>query len=39
MQWSAPTQIDRYGQANISALGGTYEQPKVQMLGVRGFPR
>lgn len=33
-----PTQIDRYGQANISALGGTYEQPKVQMLGVRGFP-
>ena len=33
-----PTQIDRFGQANISALGGTYEQPKVQMLGVRGFP-
>jgi glutaconate CoA-transferase subunit B len=33
-----PTQIDQYGQANISALGGTYEQPKVQMLGVRGFP-
>lgn len=33
-----PTQIDRFGQANISALGGTYQQPKVQMLGVRGFP-
>ncbi|MBR9912969.1 MAG: ketoacid CoA transferase [Gammaproteobacteria bacterium] len=33
-----PTQIDRFGQANISALGGTHQQPKVQMLGVRGFP-
>ena len=33
-----PTQIDRFGQANISALGGSYQQPKVQMLGVRGFP-
>lgn len=33
-----PTQIDRFGQANISALGGNYSQPKVQMLGVRGFP-
>jgi glutaconate CoA-transferase subunit B len=33
-----PTQIDQFGQANISALGGTYEQPKVQMLGVRGLP-
>ena len=33
-----PTQIDRFGQANISALGGTYHQPKIQMLGVRGFP-
>lgn len=33
-----PTQIDKYGQANISALGGSYEKPKVQMLGVRGFP-
>jgi glutaconate CoA-transferase subunit B len=33
-----PSQIDRFGQTNISALGGTYEQPKVQMLGVRGFP-
>ena len=33
-----PTQIDKFGQANISALGGTYEQPKIQMLGVRGLP-
>ncbi len=33
-----PTQVDRFGQANISALGGTYEQPKIQMLGVRGLP-
>ncbi|WP_373090685.1 CoA-transferase subunit beta [Zhongshania sp.] len=33
-----PTQIDRFGQSNISAMGGTYQQPKVQMLGVRGFP-
>jgi glutaconate CoA-transferase subunit B len=33
-----PSQIDRFGQINISALGGTYHQPKVQMLGVRGFP-
>ena len=33
-----PSQIDRYGQTNISALGGTYTAPKVQLLGVRGFP-
>ncbi|NKI17707.1 ketoacid CoA transferase [Spongiibacter sp. KMU-166] len=33
-----PTQIDRFAQANISALGSDYRQPKVQMLGVRGFP-
>lgn len=33
-----PSQIDRFGQTNISALGGTYEKPKVQMLGARGFP-
>lgn len=32
-----PTQIDRYGQANISCIGD-YSGPKVQMLGVRGFP-
>lgn len=34
----SPTQIDRFGQTNLSCLGGTYAQPKVQMLGVRGFP-
>lgn len=33
-----PTQVDRFGQANISCIGGTYDKPKVQMLGVRGFP-
>lgn len=33
-----PTQIDCYGQANISALGKDYNKPNVQMLGVRGFP-
>jgi len=32
-----PSQIDQFGQANISALGD-YDKPKVQMLGVRGFP-
>ena len=32
-----PSQIDQYGQTNISALGD-YDKPKVQMLGVRGFP-
>ncbi|MEY4159948.1 MAG: hypothetical protein RLZZ136_569 [Pseudomonadota bacterium] len=33
-----PTQIDRFGQINLSYMGGTYRQPKTQMLGVRGFP-
>lgn len=33
-----PTQVDRYGQANISMVGSDYKKPKVQMLGVRGFP-
>ncbi len=33
-----PTQVDRWGQSNTSALGGSYEQPKVMMLGARGFP-
>lgn len=32
-----PTQIDRFGQANISCIGD-YAAPKVQMLGVRGYP-
>ena len=34
----APSQIDRYGQANISRVGTDYRRPKAQMLGVRGFP-
>jgi glutaconate CoA-transferase subunit B len=33
-----PTQIDKFGQSNTSALGGTYDKPKVMMLGARGFP-
>lgn len=33
-----PTQMDRYGQTNISMIGADYRKPKVQMLGVRGFP-
>jgi glutaconate CoA-transferase subunit B len=33
-----PTQVDRYGQANISMIGSDYRKPKAQMLGVRGFP-
>lgn len=33
-----PTQIDGFGQINLSQLGGTHQQPKTQMLGVRGFP-
>ncbi|WP_425088596.1 CoA-transferase subunit beta [Stappia sp.] len=32
-----PVQIDRFAQANISCLGD-FRKPKVQMLGVRGFP-
>jgi glutaconate CoA-transferase subunit B len=33
-----PTQIDRFGQANISMIGSDYQKPKSMMLGVRGFP-
>jgi glutaconate CoA-transferase subunit B len=33
-----PTQVDRFGQANISMVGADYRRPKAQMLGVRGFP-
>lgn len=33
-----PTQVDRFGQANISCIGGDHAKPKVMMLGVRGFP-
>lgn len=32
-----PVQIDRWAQTNISCLGD-FERPRVQMLGVRGFP-
>ena len=32
-----PTQIDRFGITNISAIGD-YEKPKVMLLGVRGIP-
>ena len=33
-----PTQVDRFGQANLSVVGGTYEKPKSAILGVRGLP-
>ena len=33
-----PTQVDRWGQANISMIGADYAKPKVMMLGVRGLP-
>jgi len=33
-----PVQVDRFGQSNISALGTDFHKPKVQMLGMRGFP-
>jgi glutaconate CoA-transferase, subunit B len=33
-----PSQLDRFGQINLSYMGGTHAQPKIQMLGVRGFP-
>jgi acyl CoA:acetate/3-ketoacid CoA transferase beta subunit len=32
-----PSQLDAYGNANISAVGD-YHHPKVQLLGVRGAP-
>ncbi|MCW3819087.1 CoA-transferase [Micromonospora sp. DR5-3] len=32
-----PSQVDRYGNTNISAVGD-YRRPKVQLLGVRGAP-
>lgn len=32
-----PSQIDRWGQGNISCIGD-FRKPMVQMLGVRGFP-
>jgi glutaconate CoA-transferase, subunit B len=33
-----PTQIDRWGQCNLSVVGGNYEKPKSAILGVRGLP-
>lgn len=33
-----PVQVDRWGQGNLSALGPDFNKPKVQLLGVRGFP-
>lgn len=32
------TQVDRHGNQNIAALGGTPDRPKVQLLGFRGAP-
>ncbi|KMM85411.1 glutaconate CoA-transferase subunit B [Pseudomonas taetrolens] len=32
-----PTQVDRWGQTNLSCIGD-YQKPKVAMLGVRGLP-
>jgi glutaconate CoA-transferase subunit B len=32
-----PTQMDRFGQANISAIGD-HLKPKVSLVGARGFP-
>ncbi|MBL0122934.1 MAG: ketoacid CoA transferase [Betaproteobacteria bacterium] len=33
-----PSQIDRFGQANLSCVGGEYAKPKSMVLGVRGLP-
>jgi len=33
-----PTQIDRWGQTNLSAVGPDYKKPKSAVLGVRGLP-
>jgi glutaconate CoA-transferase subunit B len=35
---TTPTQIDRFGQVNISFIGPDPARPKVQLLGVRGIP-
>lgn len=34
----SPIQIDRFGQTNLSFIGGSFDKPKIQMLGARGFP-
>lgn len=33
-----PTQIDRWGQTNLSVVGPDYAKPKSAVLGVRGLP-
>ncbi len=33
-----PTQIDRFGQSNLSCVGPDYTKPKSAVLGVRGLP-
>lgn len=33
----SPSQVDRFGNANISAIGN-FSRPKIQLLGVRGAP-
>jgi len=35
---TSPVQIDRWGQSNISFIGSDWRRPKVQLIGVRGFP-
>lgn len=32
------TQVDRHGNQNIAAIGGTFAAPKVMLLGYRGAP-
>ncbi|MCA9579099.1 MAG: hypothetical protein KC668_26905, partial [Myxococcales bacterium] len=32
------SQVDQYGNQNLAYLGGTFKQPKTQLLGVRGAP-
>jgi acyl CoA:acetate/3-ketoacid CoA transferase beta subunit len=32
------SQIDRFGNQNISAVGGDWNRPKAQLIGVRGAP-
>jgi len=32
------SQIDKYGNQNISAIGDDYQKPKAQLVGVRGAP-
>jgi acyl CoA:acetate/3-ketoacid CoA transferase beta subunit len=33
-----PSQIDRYGNSNISCIGADYRRPAAQLVGVRGAP-